>query len=59
LDTEKIKQRIRELNASLDYYSELAVKEQHSKTSLKDAKLKLKFAKQKILMLCMETEKQL
>jgi len=56
LKVEELNQRIRELNASIDYYSELALKGQKN---IKDAKLKLKFTKQKILMLCMETEKLL
>ena len=59
METEKLKQAIRELNASIDYYDELAVKEQPTKTGIKDANLKLKFTKEKILMLCMKAEKLL
>ncbi len=56
---QQLKQTIRSLNASIDYYSELINKEQTTKTGIKDAKLKIKFAKQKILMLCMEIEKNI
>ena len=59
MDVEKLKQVVRELNASIEYYDELISREQSTRTGIKDAELKLKFAKQKILTSCMNAENML
>jgi hypothetical protein len=56
METEKLKQVFRELRASIEYYDELISGKQSTRTGMKDAELKLKFAKQKILTSCMNAE---
>jgi hypothetical protein len=50
---------MRRLNASMDFYQDLVNKKYSDNVSLKDARIKTKFAKQKVLVLCMEIEKML